>query len=109
MEEKVYSQYYNNVRDDILTKDLYYQSVRSKILKAALKHQSDNVPKGGAVVTLCGRSDGLLQGEPAIVGKSDPELADIAIKSVVESLPFDPFPKSIPEPALSFKIPISFE
>ncbi|HPM43462.1 MAG TPA: type II and III secretion system protein, partial [Candidatus Omnitrophota bacterium] len=109
MERESYSEYYDSVRNNIQAKDLYYQSVRSKILKTALKYHSDDAAKGSVVVAFTVGSDGTLRDEPVVVNKADPDLADLAVRCVIESQPFEHFPQDISVHALSVKVPISFE
>ncbi|MFA5316075.1 MAG: secretin N-terminal domain-containing protein [Dehalococcoidales bacterium] len=109
MERESYSEYYDDVRDNVQAKDLYYQSVRSKILKTALKYHSDDAAKGSVVVAFCVGSDGTLRDEPVIVNRADPDLAELAVRCVIESQPFEHFPEDLPGHVLSVKVPISFE
>jgi MSHA type pilus biogenesis protein MshL len=109
MERESYSEYYDNVRKDIQAKDLYYQSVRAKILKTAIKYHSDEAPKGSVVVAFSIGPDGVLRDEPVAVNNTDPDLAELAERCVIESQPFEHFPEDFREHAISVKIPISFE
>jgi Flp pilus assembly secretin CpaC len=104
-----YSDYYETVRDNILTTDLYYQAVRAKILNAALKVMPQEKINGNAVVAFSLSDDGSLLGEPVMVNKVKPELADLAIRSVKDSAPFPPFPKDLEKGTKAFKITLSFE
>lgn len=104
-----YSEYYNSVRDNILAKDLYYQSVRAKILNTALKYMPQNRITGNVTVSFSVSPDGSLSGDPALLDKVEPELADLAVKSVKDSAPFPPFPKLFGKNTENFKITIAFE
>lgn len=111
MKTASYSQYYEMARDNILSTDLYYQAVRIKILNAAMKYaaESQNKITGEAIVSFSLSSDGSLSGEPTLVNKTPPELAELVLRSVKDSAPFMPFPKIIGNKTESFKITIAFE
>ena len=103
--------YYDGARNNVLNNALYYQDVRGKILSAALKYaaESQNKMSGEAIVSFSLASDGSLTGEPALVNKAQPELAELALRSVKDSAPFPPFPKLLRRDTENFKIRISFE
>jgi len=109
MKSETYSNYYETVRGNILTTDLYYQAVRAKILNAALKAMPQEKISGSAIVAFSLSDDGSLFGEPVMINKVKPELADLAIRSVKDSAPFPPFPKDLAVGTKAFKITLSFE
>ncbi|MDP3786129.1 MAG: energy transducer TonB [Candidatus Omnitrophota bacterium] len=90
---------------------LYYQDVRGKILNAAMKYALESQSKisGEAIVSFSLSSDGALTGDPALVNEVQPELAEVALRSVKDSAPFPPFPKLLRRDTENFKIRISFE
>lgn len=109
MDGEAYSDYYGDVRDDMLAKDLYYQAVRVKILNTALRFLPQEGLKGNATVSFSISPDGALSGDPVLIGKVRPELADLAVKSVRDSAPFPPFPNGRKRGAENFKVTLSFE
>ncbi|MDD5072496.1 MAG: secretin N-terminal domain-containing protein [Candidatus Omnitrophica bacterium] len=109
MKDSSYSDYYGSVRDRIVNLDLYNQMVRTKILNTALRSMPQEKLTGNAVVAFSLFDDGSLFGEPVIINKAEPALADLAIKSVKDSTPFPPFPKDLGKGTKAFKITLSFE
>lgn len=106
-----YLEYYDGARENVLDNALYYQDVRGKILKAAMKYASESQSKitGEVIVSFSLVSDGSLTGEPVLANKVQPELAELALRSVKDSAPFPPFPKLLRRDTENFKIRISFE
>ncbi|OGX30117.1 MAG: hypothetical protein A3F87_00775 [Omnitrophica WOR_2 bacterium RIFCSPLOWO2_12_FULL_51_24] len=109
MKGESYSEYYGDVRDGILTRNLYYQNLRVKIMNTALKNIPKEGLKGNVTVSFSVSPDGSLTGEPALIGKVEPGLADLAVKSVKDSSPFPPLPKSIFHDTENFKVMLLFE
>jgi hypothetical protein len=103
--------YYEGAKENVLSNVLYYQDVRGKILNAATKFaaESQNKITGEAIVSFSLASDGSLSGEPALINEVQPELAEVALRSVRDSAPFPPFPKLLRRDTENFKIRISFE
>jgi len=87
----------------------YYDIIRQKILDAAMRYSSQSSISGKAKVLFSVASDGSLKGEPKLLGPVRPEMKELALRSVKESAPFPPFPKSFREEAESFSITISCE
>ena len=108
MKSETYSDYYETVRDRIVNLDLYNQTIRTKILNTALKSMPQERLNGNAIVAFSLSDDGSLFGEPVMINKVEPALADLAIKSVKDSAPFPPFPKDLGKGTKAFKITLSF-
>jgi type IV pilus assembly protein PilQ len=87
----------------------YYDIIRQMILDTAMRHSSQSSISGTAKVLFYLASDGYLKGEPKLIGPARPEMKDLALRSVKESAPFPPFPKSFKEETESFSITISCE
>lgn len=109
MKDGSYLEYYGDVRDNILTRDLYYQNLRVKIMNTALKNIPTEGLKGSVTVSFSVSPAGSLIGEPALLGKVEPYLADLAVKSVKDSSPFPPLPKTIFHDTENFKVMLLFE
>ncbi len=109
MNDDSYSDYYQTVRDKLVDVDLYNQMVRSRILNTALRSMPQAKLSGNAIVAFSLSDDGSLFGEPVMINKVEPALADLAIKSVKDSTPFPPFPKDVGRGTKAFKITLSFE
>lgn len=87
----------------------YYDIIRAMILDTAMRYSSQSSISGKAKVLFYLASDGSLKGEPKLLGPARQEMKDLALRSVKESAPFPPFPKSFKEETESFSITISCE
>lgn len=87
----------------------YYKSVREKILATASRYYPQNKISGEVEIVFTLAPDGSLKSEPKLLNATQPELSDLAVRSVKESAPFPPFPKGLEESIENFKITILYE
>ncbi len=98
-----------SVSKDDLSYSQYYKAIREKILTTAMRYSPQSSASGEVAISFSLASDGSLKQEPQLLNQVKPELADLAVRSVKESVPFPTFPKSFKENIEVFRITISYE
>ena len=94
------------------TKDYvsYYQLIRDQIRACLNDHYKTYYEKQDVYVIFTLRSDGMLQSVKVDESRStdNQALLDIAVRSVREASPFEPFPKALALPKMTFDLIITF-
>ncbi len=88
----------------------YYQSIRMRIRQIAYKKYRQNMPQGDVFLSFSLERSGKLISAFVDRGRSsaDYELCELALDSLREASPFDPFPKELIQEELSFNVIVSF-
>lgn len=88
----------------------YYNIIVKKISSVAMTNRKllEEGKAGGVKLSFTLTNTGLLFQEPLVISSDDPDLDPVAIKTIKEASPFPPFPESIEEDKLTFKIDLAF-
>jgi len=88
----------------------YYSIIVKKIasVAAANKNLLDKGKTGGVKLSFTVAKNGFLIQEPSVISSDDPDLIPVAIKTINKASPFPPFPESLDEDKLTFKVDLAF-
>ena len=88
----------------------YYNGLIQKIASVAAANRNllDERKKGGVKLSFTLAKNGSLIQEPSVVSSDDPGLIPVAIKTINQASPFAPFPESLDEDKLTFKVDLAF-